>query len=208
MPFKDEICKIVIENIELLEEAPDVIEVVEEKIFKAINKKFESSFKGKVGWKDDGVYTYFDTEGQTTFSSKNWPIDPDGDYPVYYNFERLTGDNSNYFLPILLGKVPTEYYAIFFSVEYREFGMNKSQWKKILIEKYQKEPKLQELGVVYDNDGSLCIPVVLDMQTVANEYPDFDESLEPVDTAIKILMEAHQYIDKIVKELPKMSACG
>ena len=206
MPFKDEICKIVIENIELLEEAPKVIDTVEEKIFKAINERFKLFFMGKEGWKNDGEYDYLGEEG-IIFSAEDWPVNEDKSYPVYYLFGESEELDSWHPLTVLLGKVPEVTYAIYFNADHKDFGMNARKWKTFLVEKYQQEPTLQELGVIYDNDGCLGIPVVLNMQAVADEYPDFDECLKPVDTAIKILMQAHPYIDKIVQELTKTNAC-
>jgi len=201
MAFSNEICKIVIENIELLEEAPNVIDEIDNKVFKEINNRFKAYFDGKEGWKDEGVYTYLDDgDGETTFAPIGWPEDEDTDYTAYYQFCCNSDENFQYRLTALAGKIAFAKFGIFFSAE--NVGMNKKQWKSFLMSQYQSKPILQESGVTYEG-GSLCIPIVIDPKLMAEEYPDFDACLKPVDDAIEILMKVNPYIDEIVKEAMK-----
>ncbi len=206
MPFNDEICKLVIENIELLEEAPSIIKEVEKKIFNAINKKFETFFSNRNGWKQDGAYTYYDDDGgETTFSSDSWPTDKvDEGYFIYYQFRGESSSKSSYKLSILNGKIPNAKYGIFFELDLSSLGLTNQQWKKILREKHQAKPQLAELGVFLEG-LTLCIPIILDAKLIAGEYPDFDVCLKPVDDALDTLMKAHPYIDEIVQETPKIN---
>lgn len=201
MSYNNELCKLIIENIELLEEAPGVISSIEKLAFQKINHKFKAFFVGRAGWKDDGVYDYFDDDGgETSFASASWPVDDDGAYAAYYQFSEACGDLSEYYLSILTGKVPKDNYGIFFDVDANFFGMNKRTWKAFLQNQYQLNPKLGELGVEF-SAGRLCIPIILDATLVAKEYPDLEESLNPVDDALAILMEAHLHISGIVEKI-------
>ena len=206
MQFNDEVSKIVIRNIDLLEDAPNIIREVEKKIFKAINEKFETFFSNLDGWNQDGVYTYYSdaTDAQTTFSAVSWPLD-DEDYAVYYEFCESDDDEFDpYHLSILTGTRTISHYGIFFSIDLDYFGVKKSKWKAFLREQYQARPQLAELGVSFEGQ-KLCIPIVLDATLMAEEYPDFDTCLEPIENALAILMKAHPYIDEIVQETRKIN---
>lgn len=203
MAFSDEICKLVIENIELLEEAPNVIDEIENKVFKEINNRFKAYLDGREGWKDDGVYTYLDDgDGETTFAPIGWPEDEETDYTAFYGFNCNSGDNFQYWLTALGGKKSSAKFGIFFNVENNSIGMKKNQWKSFLMGQYQSKTVLQESGVTYEG-SSLCIPIVIDPKLMAEEYPDFDACLNPVDDALEILMKVNPYIDEIVKEALK-----
>lgn len=62
MPYNDDICRLVIENIALLEEAPLVIEEIEKIIFEAINNKFKKIIEKDESWK--GVYSYHEDDDE------------------------------------------------------------------------------------------------------------------------------------------------
>jgi hypothetical protein len=198
MAYSDEICKLVIENIDLLEEAPKVIDEIESKIFKEINIRFKLYFDGKEGWKDNGEYTFLDDGGKTVFAPIGWPEDEDTTYYAYYGIGNLGGDNE-YWLTPLISKASTDKLGIFFNVVSNAIGMKKNQWKIFLMNQYQSKPILQELGVICEG-LSLCLPISIDPKLMAEEYPELDACLKPVDDALDILMKVNPYIDEIVKE--------
>lgn len=207
MAFSNDICKLVIENVELLEEAPSVIEEVENTIFREINSRIEDFIKNKDGWKE-GVYTYYENEkdSETSFAPLDWPEDEDGDYSAWYEFnDEDSGDGCNYYLSALLGKISGDYFGFFFNVDCNYFGRTKKLWEKFLAAEYQKRSILQESGVSLVK-GRLCIPITIDPKLMADEYAGFDGCLKPVNDALEILMKVNPEISEIVKEAKKTSA--
>lgn len=201
MAFSDEVCKLVIENIDLLEEAPSVVEEVETKVFREINNRMKSFLAGRDGWKDDGAYTYYEDhdDAQTTFAPIGWPEDEDTNYTAYYSFTHGNGENYIYWLTALVGKTNADKFGIYFNLNTNSVGMNKRQWKNYLTTKYQSEPILQESVLL--EECTLCIPIVIDFKLLVEEYPLFDKCLKPVDDALEILIKINPYIDAIVKKV-------
>lgn len=201
MAHSDEICKLVIKNIALLEEAPRIIEEIENNIFKAINERFESFFENHDTWK--GVYTYNEDDGETSVAPNAWPENNKNEYLAYYSFQlnELADEGSNYLLADILGETTLCQFVIGFGVDRVElFGMNKKTWKDFLLKRYLAMPELEKNGVKI-KDESLIIPIRLDPILVEKEYPDdFDESLRPIDAALATLMKIHPLIDNIVQE--------
>lgn len=196
MAFSKNICRLVIENVELLQEAPNVIEEIETEIFKAINTRFEDFFKDREDWK-----TCEDDDDEIVFAQSDWP-EEDSDYSVFYNFGRDSDEES--YLAALVGKNPENHYGIYFSTEHRRFGMNVVPWRTFLATQYRNRPILQASGVTLEGEY-LCIPITIDPKLMAEEYPDFDACLKPVDDALEILMKVNPQIDEIVKELKKLA---
>ena len=205
MLYNPGICKIVIENIELLEEAPSVIEQIEKVVFKQINERFREFFKTKEDWKGD--YTYFEEEGdqETWFLPVNWP-DPNDEgtcYPFCYTFIQINAGEGYYnCLTALTGKTTLDKYAICLSIDRKNCEMNKKQLKDFLQKRYQSVPELQTSNVQLESEV-LFIPICIDTKKLLEEYPDCDECLQPVDNALKNLMDVHPFIDKIVQEAQK-----
>ena len=201
MAYGDAICKLVIENVELLEEAPNVIEEVENKVFKEINNRIKTFFANREGWKEDGVYTFLEDieDAQTTFAPIDWPEDEDKNYTAYYSFRSGSGEDYQYWLTALVGKTSADRFGIYFEVDCNSVGMNKRQWKNFLASQYQKQPFLQESNVLLE-ESSLCIPIIIDSKLMAEEYPFFETCLKPVDDALEILLKVNQIIDAVVRE--------
>lgn len=201
MPYNDDICKLVIENIALLEQAPLVIAEISETIFKEINKKFKDYFENDTTW--EGVYSYFE-EGdceETRMKPKTWPSDED-EYQAYYEFTD-DSEECEYYLTALFGGIPLCKYSIYFCFEANNLcGMNKRTWKDFLKKQYLARADLHVNGVQLE-DECLSIPIRLDPKAVVAGYPDFDECLTPIDEAINTLMKVHPIIDEIVQEALK-----
>ena len=211
MPYNNEICKLVIENIALLEEADSVIEEIQKTIFKEINNKFKDHFENNASW--EGVYKYWedDDEDETTITLKKWPKDDEANYIAYFTFE-ITPDadkKCNYHLTALLGGRNSKGYAINFYVDEKNLcDMNNKAWKEYLRKQYLEKPVLQNNGVQIEGK-CLSIPIRLDLKKVAAEYPDdFDQCLKPIDDAIKILEDVSPVIDEIVQEALKQNNSG
>ncbi|MBU4185192.1 MAG: hypothetical protein L6263_02885 [Desulfobacteraceae bacterium] len=198
MPYNDDICKLVIENIALLEEAPMVIEKIEKNIFKEINGKFEAFFENYDNW--EGCYSYREEDhGETTVKPPKWPGDEVA-WHAFYSFSNDPDDECNYPLTALLGATSLDMYAIYFCVDENNLcGMKRNPWKDFLKKQYNARPDLKASGVQLEGE-CLSIPIRLDPKAVAAEYPDFDECLKPIDDAINTLMKVHPLIDEIVQE--------
>lgn len=207
MPYNNDICKLVIENIALLEEAPLVIAEIQEEIFKAINKKFKGVFEKYTTW--EGFYSYFEEgdRAETRMKPNIWPSD-EVEYQAYYEFIDES-DECEYYLTALFGGKPLCKYAIsFYFNAINLCGMNKRTWKDFLKKQYNARPDLKANGVQLEGGECLSISIRLDPKAVAAEYPDFDECLKPIDDAINALMKVHPLIDEIVQEALRQNESG
>ena len=198
MAINDDVCKVIIENVELLEAAPLIVDEIEKKIFKAIDQKFEEMYGSREGWK--GIFTYHEDadDAETTFAPHDWPENEEGEYKAYFSFSH-NDEEMEYYLTALMGKHPQAAFGIYFCVDYGYFGLKKAQWKTLLAKEYYDTKEIQD-AVVLDED-TLFIPVTLDDRQVSEEYPDFDQSLKPLQTALHHLSRITPYVDTIVKKL-------
>lgn len=188
---------LVIKHLSVLESAPIIVEEVEKKVFAAIDGKVKDWVESREEW--DGVYDYI--ANKLAFKPNSWEKDEKECYRASYLVGCKT-DEATHYLSQLLGVVPDKY-GIWFQVDARCItglsgkGMN-AAWKKYLAERFF-QTKLKELGFQLEG-GSLYLPIHVDANVLANDYPDsLEEALEPFDVALKTLGAAHPEIEILLK---------
>lgn len=196
--------RLVIQHLSVLESAPAIVAEVEKKVFAAIDAKIRNWVESQNEW--EGVYNYI--EDELSFKPKYWKKEGEEDYCAYYSVGGETGDGYEHHLSPLLGVV-SDKYGIWFVVntycvtKLSGRGMN-AAWRKFLAEKFTKT-RLKELGFQLEGD-SLCLPIHVDGQILANDYPNsFVEALEPFDAALKMLEIAHPEINALLKDAMEYS---
>ena len=203
MSFSNEICGLVVSNLDLLEEAPLVIEQVQKKVFESVNEQLESALKGKPGWTEGAVFDFVgdgDSDQETTFAPENWPRDEDGSFFAWYSLESV-GEDPIYPLTALLGKSGTAYFGITFGANAKHFSKKGKQLEKFLAN-HKNRPALRELGVAYDEEAALfVVPIRLDPDAVTEEFPRLSTCLKPVDDALEVVLKAHPYFDQMIADV-------
>ncbi|MFA6810196.1 MAG: hypothetical protein WCR47_03960 [Desulfoplanes sp.] len=205
MAYSNDLCKLVINNMDIIEEAPSVVGEVEELLFEAINKRIREKIEPMEGW--EGIYDLCteknEDEEMTIFRAPRWPIDDEGEYLAWYELGIIDGDeieDANW-LTYAVG-VKESRLVIGFDSDKKYHGNTPGQLKKFFRNYFEHNPQLAQAGVIFE-DGYLGIPFHLDPEKMSEEYPNFNECLKPVDDALDALLKAHPYFDTLVDELKK-----
>lgn len=199
MKYPVELCQLIIRNMAILEEAPSVIEHVEEKLFSALNERIKARVTACDGW--SGCYElHTGDKDETSFAPEGWPMDDAEWLKTYFTLYRVASGEDYEWLSSAIGLNNTAL-TLQFMVK-REFtGLNAKEYKKRLHDFYSTTPALAEAGFLITKSGTIYRPFALDAGKVVEEYPDFDEALAPLDAALEDLFKAHGEFDKFVKSL-------
>ena len=189
MSYPDELCRLVIGHMEIIEEAPAVVEEAQNKLFVAINERIKRRVAARAGWK--GCYELGITSGEqgTRFAPSAWPEDDAGAYLAYYYLDQAA-DICDHWLSVALG-LRGDALCLHFHVERALSNLVAKEHKKLFLDFYSATPSLAESGFQIDKNGEIFLPFILNASKVAEEYPDFDEALEPLDAALETLFKAH-----------------
>ena len=197
--YPDELCRLVIDNMEIIEEAPNVVEHVQEKLFKAINERIEQ-VTARENWRRCCELCTGD-EDKTYFSPGEW-FDDAIEYLARYKLSYNEAGEDLYWLSNAIGVNGSTLY-LQFSPEKSLSGLKPKEHKKRVQEFYTATPALAEAGFQLDSEGNISLPFNLDAAKTAEEYPDFDEALAPLDTALETLFRVHNDFDGFVKSFPR-----
>jgi hypothetical protein len=200
MNYSNELCQLVIKNMMVVEKAPEVASQVTDRLFEKINERIEDYIGKQAGWK--GVYNFDPDQSEqtkTTFAPKDWPKDENNCDLAYYTLTyKDTGVRE--WLSVALGLEGSCMVLIFDTDE--SFFDNKVTQKKRAFENLSKTPRLVKAGFLYDRKDiylGIYLPFSFLPDKVANEYPDFDESLAPLDESLDALISVHDIFDDFVK---------
>ncbi|WP_129351726.1 hypothetical protein [Solidesulfovibrio carbinolicus] len=198
MAYSDELCKLVIANIEIIEEAPSVVLDVDATILNAINERIRDRIDALDGW--DGVYSLGNEneDGKTVFRAPQWPLDDAGACLAWYELW-LTSETEYWTTPAIGAK--SSRLCFRFNSEKEFHGKNKKAIKAYYKVALFDNQELSKAGVIVLEDGTLAIPFNFDPNKVVEEYPDLDDCLKPLDDAFDKLIQVHPVFDKLVKEL-------
>ena len=198
MSYSDELCQLVIRHMEIIEEAPHVVEQIEGRLFAAANERVKKHAILK-GWK--GCYELgIGKEDETSFAPADWPEDEGGRYLAYCTVSYVEAGENYKWLSNAIG-LGNAALCLQFVIE-REFtNLNSKEYKKILHEFYLSITALQEARFLIVNSGTIHRPFTLDAERMAGEYPDFDETLAPLDAALEDMFKVSGEFDRFVKKL-------
>jgi hypothetical protein len=149
--------RLVIQQLDILETAPKIIEDVERHVFSAIDEKFRQWVESRKDW--EGAYNFLASE--TSFKPEAWAKTENGPYQVWFE---LNGDRSIGYihtLSALMGIVPAKF-DIWFCVNAswvtRLEGKGvrpAAEWKRFLAEQYPST-RLSELGLSFMAQTCFC----------------------------------------------------
>jgi hypothetical protein len=201
MNYPDELRRLVIRNMEVLETAPEVKDKVEYLLFDAINARIEGAVKAEKNWEGCyGLVTEKD-DYMTTFKPQSWPNckDKSEDYGACYNLKE-TADYQ--WLSCATG-VKGASLCFEFCVDSRWSGLSAREHNRKLETFSADNAALLKTGfsLTTGRRKSIVRPFHFDADKLAEDYPDFDESLAPLDAALDDLFKAHGEFDNFVKKL-------
>ncbi|MDL2291164.1 hypothetical protein LJC09_03580 [Desulfovibrio sp. OttesenSCG-928-F20] len=184
---------------EILEEAPNVIEYVEEKLFTAINEHVKGRVTSINGW--TGCYElYTDEKDQTIFAPDDWPTDDAGWLFTYFTLYHVEMGDDYEWLSNVIG-LKNAALCLQFIVKREYTGLNTKEYKKRLHDFYSSTSSLAEAGFLIAKNGVIYRPFSLDVEKVADEFPEFDEALAPLDAAMNDVFRVAGEFDIFVKSL-------
>lgn len=200
----NELHKLVIRNLAILEAAPKVVEDIERSVFAAINSRIRNWYESR---KWEGIATFNGVDGETSIYPSGWPKDEDGKYQAGYSFEPTNDVDYTHYLSALTGMASSDNFfpyefGLWFYVDQRAItGQPNKVWKKYLADQFDLYPELKLGGFnIFSGDrGLLYCPVQINAEILAQSYPEVDEALAPLDQALKSLADLHVVFDKIVK---------
>jgi hypothetical protein len=205
MNYPNELCQLVIRNMEIIETAPNVIAEVEKRLFAAVNARIEKAVKAKRNW--EGCYELVTEKeyDETTFAPQSWPKDEDASedesYGAYYTLTHTEEAGDYKWLSRVTGVMGTAL-CFAFVVESEWSGLTPHEYKRKLETFYAGNAALQEAGFsLAPGKKSIVRPFHFDADKLAAGFPDFDEALAPLDAALGDLFKAHGEFDGFVKNL-------
>lgn len=196
MNFSKEMCQFIIKNTAALEAG--MIESVQDNVFKAINARIANRLKALGGWK--GKYELCTGEADaTTFAPAAWPEDKDGRYRACYKLTALETDKNIYWLSSALGVNGCKL-CLRFWVHGGLGGRSKGEVERKMVT-ISNAAAVKDAGMIRDEDNTIYLPFVLDMEALAVEYPAVDKTLAPLDVALDKLLKVNTQFDAAVKDL-------
>ncbi|GAC1607830.1 MAG: hypothetical protein NVS3B3_11360 [Aquirhabdus sp.] len=196
----NDINRLIINNLAVLEAAPVLIEQIQNKVFQILDSKIENWVRSQEGW--IGAYQYL--ENETYFHPPIWKADSSDECYASYQLCIETGEIDCYPLSVLTGAVPDQF-GLWFAVDPKSVtrlsqGSKKNtQWRKFLI-KHFALTQLSEAGFRIVDDGLFIAFDVVDPQLLADCYPNsLDDALACVDKVLDILEKKHPEIDALLK---------
>lgn len=203
--------KLIIENIQLLEQANKLIdEILSEEIFDEIDQIIQNEVE-KFETEMIGIYDFNDSE--TWFLSSRWKIESfelenSKTWNNLYAFYELTNkgqnDHTNNWCMSNLFVNDIDQMVLCFS--FWKNGFNKASgndWKRFAQEMNKNYPQLEQLGFKFSvNNQTWYIPInYLDQKLVVENYMNetLEDALTPIKEALEKLKLAHPTFNQIVQ---------
>ena len=202
--------KLIIENIQLLEQADKLINgELGEKFFKAVDVVIKQSVES---FNEEMIAEYNFYENETWFLPVEWKTDPFDiedakTWKKLYAFYELDNEGkmdevNNWWLTNFF---VNDIDRMTFTFALWRNGFNKTSprdWKEFVAKMNQDYQQIEQLGFKLNPEGAWYIPIAsLDAQDVIKNYENdtLEDALTPITEALEKLKQAHQYFDKIVQ---------
>ncbi len=205
MKYDKDIAGHVISNIALIESTHAVIEDVESTVFREFNTVVKKCVEGSgIALGKDNSFELYHGEGGLYFSTIDWEAEAK-EQVAWYSFHFGAEDRGEdlFHLTHLLGEYSKNAMLhLQFAIEKNELGLNLLKFKSNLRSVFLKSEALLTLGFQLSKcNERIELKVHLDKTLVAEEYPDLDESFEPVIKALNTLFEAHPHFEELVESM-------
>lgn len=177
-------------------------EHVEFELFKAINHAIDKKLGLRTPWKRRLGLVTEDEEGndETIFAPLHWPTKIGGEEIAYFQLWENESDINDYWLSHAIG-LNNGKLCFEFRAKSKPSGPTVYRIKKALEEFYAENTCLKEDGFIQRPNGIIYLPFTLDIKLIISEFPEFKESITPVNTMFDKLAKHLPLFDKLVKEL-------
>lgn len=203
--------KLIIENIQLLEQATTLIDgELSEAIFGSIDeliKESVESFNGE--W--EGIFNFY--QESIHFAPKQWQANQADEFKYQNYYARYwlaqetdeTNESGNYWWLSNLFKNDKDKMIFRFYPWYASFAkLGAKAWKEFARECNQNIPEIEQAGFKFNaKEGGWYLSISsLDPNLVINNYENHNlrDALGPIVEALEKLKQVHPYFDKIVQQ--------
>ena len=203
--------KLIIENIQLLEQAKQFIEgETSEKFLVAVDTKIQEKIK-EFGW--IGIFNFYETNN-LWFLPKNWKEDSlsieeskkfEGLYAYYELWSRQEGEVSNEWWLTSFLPNDNEKMVLNFEIDFTKFKVKPSKKERLFftLNANNLYPDIEKNGFKYDGEnGHWYLSIVsLDTQEIIKNYESdtLEDALAPIIEALDKLKQTHSYFDEIIQ---------
>ncbi|STO53655.1 Uncharacterised protein [Canicola haemoglobinophilus] len=202
MNSKKEAFKLIIENIQMFDEACQLIDKeISKQIFEKIEDviRMNSQYSGRFNFINNKDFKFYPEKWLNSTQNKE---DPQNSYAHYY-FGFLSAESNNNvgtclsITPLFSHKQDSMVFGF-----YSYIKCSAKDWKNFIKEMNEEYPQLNQLGFKWNpKEGSFYIIIPpLDKQKIIESYPDFDDAFEPIENALDILIEAKPIFDEIIEK--------
>ena len=204
--------KLIIQNIQMLEEANNLLETV---IHKEIFNTIDAIIQNKVSsFNEDIIGVYDHHEDQTWFLSSLWKLNSfnledhktHNDIYAYYILDQTNqkDEQPQWWISYLFANNFDQAIFSFYLYKNNFPNVTKNDLKQFCIQQNEKHPLLAQTGFKF-NTNNLCwdLPIAfLNEQKVAHHYENstLEDALTPFTEALDKLNKAHEIFDAIVND--------
>ena len=200
MIYNEKLCKLVINNMSIVEAAPKIAEEIEIGVFNSINKRCKE-FSKEQGW--EGVFDIFTgDENKTRFSPEKWKAN-DGEITDGY-YIALDEECDERWLTVFLNQRPGSLLGFQFYIHHYSLQGRKNDFIKLLDECFYGE----NYTAVKDSgfrrvDDYLFFPVLLNKDDLIRGLSEdsFDSVLGPINAGLKVIRDTHKHLHAIREEI-------
>lgn len=197
--YPEDLCKLTLDNIELVEDSLTVINAIEEKLFSHI-----VTYLKKFAAKSKLIEDLEDLENSKNgIWKKNWQLSENSRLAYFYCEQTKNGD-SDWTISSLLGCRGAKI-AIKFYIDPKPLGLDKRQVIKILNTFYNQNEILQEKGFYINQEekNSIDIDFNITKEEALNSYFHNKHSFKELDNALEQIMYSLDLFDSFIKSLKR-----
>lgn len=200
MAYSPDICRLVIENAALVEEAQAVLTHVDGRLYENIwdfIKKLVAEQK------------YFDLtggkEGNYFFSRKAWGK-TEREEPIAAFWLNYQGEDTyRSWLSILAGIVPGTSAGLYFWYEWVQKGIRRREWKSFLKDFFISNPGLRDNGFVLNDEGTaITRPLRIDLQCLADNFQNPEVCFDAIGNALDAIYAERKSFETLVDMAGRM----
>lgn len=195
--YPKDLCKLALENTELIEDSLTVINTIEAGIITNIDNYVKEFVLGKELKTDDDVYN------KGGFWKNNWKIDNDT-WKAWFYLEETKNGNSDWFISSLLGCRGAKT-AIKFYLEPKAFSMDSTQIQSKLPLLYNENKVLKERGfyINQENKNTIDIDFTITTEEALKSYLGEEQSFKELENALENIYLSLDIFDTIIKKIDK-----
>lgn len=204
--YGEELSRLVINNMNVVQIAPKVVEEIEVKVLTGLNDIC------KVFAEQQGFHGQFDMgsksdEAEIEFyqNSDYWKNGDDIICSYYLDSEENENDDM-YWLTDLLGVYNNAHSTFAYRIDYTKLkDIKLKEYRHNLAVHYDNNQLLKELGFRVGGNGQyIYLPFKLDQQILSDEYPDeLDTVYDVVRDSLEKIKKAHNVFNKITQDIVK-----